>query len=115
MTEQKEVVGKVEAVSIKDNNRYSIRIGDSWYSGFGKPPAKGTEIAVTYVETPEGWKNIKKWIAAPELKPADEVKSEETIIWYIRLECLKLAASMKPETQEKLLELANLLEGFIFR
>ena len=63
-----EIVGVVEAVSVKGNNRYSIKIGSNWFHGFGKAPSKGEKVYIQYVVSQEGWKNIRKIVRESEVK-----------------------------------------------
>lgn len=55
--------GQIDAVSIKKDNKYAIRIGDRWFNGFGKLPAeKGDTIELEY-GTNNNFNNISKIIS----------------------------------------------------
>jgi len=72
-----EIVGVVEAVSVKGNNRYSIKIGSNWFHGFGKAPSKGEKVYIQYVVSQEGWKNIRKIVRESEVKKFLEPENEK--------------------------------------
>lgn len=67
----KELIGNVEAVSIKGNNRFSIKIGEQWYSGFGKAPNKEDSVFIRYVITEKDgmkWHNIRELVREEDAK-----------------------------------------------
>jgi len=86
----KTIIGKVQYVSILANNRYGISFGHSgpdgkliWYNGFGKcPVSKGEDVEMSYVETPEGFRNIKQIRVikfVPQPKSIKEAQPKESI------------------------------------
>lgn len=53
-----EIEGVVSAVSQRAN-RYGVKIGDTWYGGFGSCPVeRGSSVVVTFYQK-DGWRNIR--------------------------------------------------------
>lgn len=84
VTETFITIGKVKALSIKENNKYSICLingdGEAWFGDYGKPKAqKGDEVKIEFNITPDGqWRNIVKLDMiqmAPQFKSADKLPS----------------------------------------
>jgi len=83
---EKTIIGKVLFVSSLPNNRYGISFGHKdkdgkliWFNGFGKcPVAKGEDVEMTFVETPEGFKNIKRLRAIKIVGGTEPASSPES-------------------------------------
>jgi hypothetical protein len=92
--------GTVEAISMKENpERYSLKIGEEWYSGFGRLPEgieKGSEVELEFVQ--KGiFRNIEKIvkITPKELSPGRFSEDSEKSDRIIRSVALKCAVEME--------------------
>ncbi|MBI4444309.1 MAG: hypothetical protein HY645_00250 [Acidobacteria bacterium] len=93
-----EIHGEVEAVSQKAN-RYGVKIGETWYGGFGQcPVGKGSQVVLRFYEK-DNWKNIVSIRHLEEPGLSDDEMSEVLAQFRERSnaiaeECLRDAAQL---------------------
>jgi len=86
------VKGNIKAISVKDNNKYALKVGDAWYNGFGSLKfSKGEEVSIDYETNEKGFHTIKS-IESITLKKVDQAEER----WNKKTEEILKKESVNP-------------------